>query len=53
MFVDRTVPRISKDWERFGFVREMKAQIGATIQRAIDAGHLPGRVASATRSSAS
>ena len=29
MFVDRTVPRINKDWERFGFVREMKAQIGA------------------------
>ena len=28
MFVDRTVPRINKDWQRFGFVREMKAQIG-------------------------
>jgi AcrR family transcriptional regulator len=41
MFVDRAVPRISKDWERFGFVREMKARIGAGIQRAIDAGHFP------------
>jgi AcrR family transcriptional regulator len=41
MFVDRTVPRINKDWQRFGFVREMKAQIGAKIQRAIDAGHFP------------
>ncbi len=41
MFIDRTVPRISKDWERFGFVREMKVQIGAKIQRAIDAGHFP------------
>lgn len=41
MFVDRTVPRISKDWERFGFVREMKAQIGAKIQRAVDTGHFP------------
>jgi hypothetical protein len=41
MFVDRTVPRINKDWQRFGFVREMKAQIGATIQRAIDAGVFP------------
>ena len=41
MFVDRTVPRINKDWQRFGFVREMKAQLGAKIQRAIDAGHFP------------
>ena len=41
MFVDRAVPRISKNWERFGFVREMKARIGAEIQRAIDAGHFP------------
>jgi AcrR family transcriptional regulator len=41
MFVDRTVPRISKDWGRFGFVREMRAQIGAGIQRAIDAGLFP------------
>jgi AcrR family transcriptional regulator len=41
MFVDRTVPRINKDWQRFGFVREMKARLGATIQQAIDAGHFP------------
>jgi AcrR family transcriptional regulator len=41
MFVDRTVPRISQDWERFGFVRELKAQVGTTIQRAIDAGLFP------------
>ena len=41
MFVDRTVPRINKDWQRFGFVREMKARIGAKIQRAIDAGFFP------------
>jgi AcrR family transcriptional regulator len=41
MFVDRTVPRINKDWQRFGFVREMKTQMGAKIQRAIDAGHFP------------
>lgn len=41
MFVDRTVPRISKDWRRFGFVREMKAQMGARIQQAIDAGQFP------------
>ena len=41
MFVDRSVPRISQNWERFGFVREMKAQIGTTIQRAIDGGVFP------------
>jgi AcrR family transcriptional regulator len=41
MFLDRTVPRINKNWERFGFVREMKALLGARIQRAIDAGHFP------------
>ena len=41
MFVDRTVPRINKNWERFGFVREMKALLGAKIQRAIDDGHFP------------
>jgi AcrR family transcriptional regulator len=41
MFVDRTVPRISKDWERFGFVREGKAQLGLAIQRAIEAGYFP------------
>jgi AcrR family transcriptional regulator len=43
MFVDRTVPRINKDWQRFGFVREMKIQLGARIQRAIDAGHFPAQ----------
>jgi AcrR family transcriptional regulator len=41
MFLDRTVPRISKNWERFGFVREMKGQVSESIQRAIDAGHFP------------
>jgi AcrR family transcriptional regulator len=41
MFVDRTVPRISRDWDRFGFVREMRAQIGAVIQGAVDAGIFP------------
>ena len=38
MFLDRTVPQISQNWERFEFVRDMKAQLGAGIQRAIDAG---------------
>jgi AcrR family transcriptional regulator len=41
MFVDRTVPRINQDWERFGFRREMKTAVGASIQRAIDTGLFP------------
>jgi AcrR family transcriptional regulator len=41
MFLDRTVPQISRNWERFEFVREGKAQLAVGIQRAIDAGHFP------------
>lgn len=41
MFLDRSVPRISQDWERFGFVREMKKNLAAFIQEAIDAGDFP------------
>jgi AcrR family transcriptional regulator len=41
MFVDRSVPRISRDWERFGFVREMKKKIADLIQQAVDAGEFP------------
>ena len=41
MFLDRTVPQISQNWERFEFVREGKAKLGAALQRAIDAGHFP------------
>jgi AcrR family transcriptional regulator len=38
MFIDRSVPRISRDWERFGFVGEIKHDMVGRIQRAIDAG---------------
>ena len=41
MFLDRSVPRISKDWGRFGFVREMRLRMNALIQRAIEAGQFP------------
>ena len=41
MFVDRSVPRISRDWERFGFVRDMKGKMAALIQQSIDAGDFP------------
>jgi AcrR family transcriptional regulator len=40
MFVDRTVPRIGRDWERFTFVHETIRRATETIQRAIDAGAL-------------
>ncbi len=38
MFMDRSVPKISQDWQRFGFVREMRAQLTKLIQEAIDRG---------------
>jgi AcrR family transcriptional regulator len=41
MFLDRSVPSISQDWQRFGFVREMKNQMAAHIQGVIDAGSFP------------
>ncbi len=41
MFVDRSVPKISRDWARFGFVREMRATMSAGIQSVIDSGAFP------------
>jgi hypothetical protein len=41
MFLDRSVPQISRNWERFGFVGEMKHDMVARIQQAIDAGACP------------
>ena len=41
MFLDRSVPRISRDWERFGFVSEMKHDMIDRIRQAIDAGACP------------
>jgi len=41
MFVDRQVPRISREYERFAFALEMKRHILEEIQRCIDAGELP------------
>lgn len=41
MFLDRSVPRISQNWQRFGFVREMRTQLTGLIQQAIDAGDFP------------
>jgi len=41
MFLDRSVPRISQNWERFPLVGEMKSDMLTRIQRAIDAGVFP------------
>jgi AcrR family transcriptional regulator len=41
MFLDRSVPRISKNWNRFGFVGEMRHEMIGRIQQAIDSGALP------------
>ena len=41
MFVDRSVPRISREYERFAFARDMKQHIVEELQACIDAGELP------------
>jgi len=41
MFVDRTVPRITEEWEGFEFLQQMLANAVRAIQAAIDAGALP------------
>jgi AcrR family transcriptional regulator len=45
MFLDRTVPRISQNWNRFGFVGEMRHELIARIERAIEAGAFPAGTA--------
>ena len=44
MFVDRSVPRITRDYERFTFVRDMRNHIVEQIQACIDAKVLPATV---------
>jgi len=41
MFLDQSVPRISREYERFAFARECKLQIVQRLQACIDAGELP------------
>jgi AcrR family transcriptional regulator len=41
MFLDRSVPRISQHWQRFGFVKEMRGELTDLIQRSIDRGDFP------------
>jgi AcrR family transcriptional regulator len=42
VFVDSAVPRISRDWERFSSMRELRADIEHDIQQCIDDGLFPG-----------
>jgi AcrR family transcriptional regulator len=42
IFVDSAVPRISRDWERFSFIRDLRHGIEHQIQRCIDEGLFPG-----------
>jgi hypothetical protein len=44
MFVERSVPRISREYERFAFAREMKRHLVDHVQSCIDAGVLPPAV---------
>jgi AcrR family transcriptional regulator len=44
MFVDRSVPRISREYERFAFARELKGFLVAEVQQCIDQKLLPPSV---------
>ena len=41
MFVDRSVPRISREWERFGFMRTARDELRDLIARCVDSGVFP------------
>lgn len=41
MFLDRNVPQISRNWDRFGFVGEMKHDMVVRIQEGIGRGAFP------------
>jgi AcrR family transcriptional regulator len=42
IFVDGAVPRISRDWERFSSMRELRHDIEQDIQQCMDEGMFPG-----------
>ena len=44
MFVDRSVPRITREYERFAFARETKRHLIAELERCIEAKVLPPTV---------
>lgn len=44
MFVDRSVPRISREYQRFAFVRELKTHLAGEVQQCIDQHLMPPTV---------
>jgi len=44
MFVDRSVPRITREYDRFTFIHEIKQSVVDEIQRCIAAGALPAEL---------
>ena len=44
LFVDRHVPRITREYERFAFVREIKVRLASQIDECIRAGAFPATV---------
>jgi AcrR family transcriptional regulator len=42
IFVDSAVPRISRDWERFSSMRDLRHDVEQDIQQCIDEGVFPG-----------
>jgi AcrR family transcriptional regulator len=41
MFIDRSVPRVGREYERFAFAREMKQRLISHVQAGIEAGVFP------------
>lgn len=44
VFLDRRVPRIGREYERFAFMSELKGRLMAQMQRCIDSGVFPATV---------
>lgn len=44
MFVDRSVPTITRDWDRFAFVNELMLELVDSIRRCVEAGQLDARL---------
>jgi AcrR family transcriptional regulator len=42
VFLDRRVPRVSREYERFAFISEMRSRLLAQVQRCIAEGAFPG-----------
>jgi AcrR family transcriptional regulator len=41
MFVDRSVPRITRDWERLAFMRPTRDKLSEVVRRCVESGALP------------